>query len=121
MDGLVSARTSLVEDVKRDGQEQNQSLNSLLPRCVNGENRETHVEHTHDETTDNGPDNGTNATLNRSSTNEDGSDRVELVVSAGRGDRSACAGGRDDTGETGEHTHVDEDEEVDPLRLHTAH
>src|SRR3954463_15263353 len=84
--GSGRAGPALVEDVERDGRDEDEALDRLLPGGVDVHDREADVEHTHDERTDDGPGDLADTAGHRRPTDEGGGDGVELVVLAGGGD-----------------------------------
>src|SRR3954452_20602502 len=81
----------LVVDVERHSAEKNEALDQQLVVAVHPEDRHAVVEHTDDQTTDDGAGDGYNAARDRRGTDEDGRDRIQLeaVSCAGAGEVEA--------------------------------
>src|SRR5690554_2961992 len=85
--GTAATRTTLVEDVERDGEQEHHALDELLVVGADAHERHAVVEHTHDEATRDGTRDGTDTTRDGGTTDEGCRDRVELeqVARAGAG------------------------------------
>src|SRR5690625_958571 len=80
---LTCSNASLIPHIKRDREQQHQTLNGLL--VVNSDTHERHaiIHDTHDQTTDDGAHDGTDTTSNCRATNECGSNGIELEHGSG--------------------------------------
>ena len=116
----IRASTSLVVDVKTHRTQQHQALDNLLVVDPDAEDRHAIVHHAHDQRADHRAGDPPDTAIGRGSANKASRNDVELEAGPGLRRCGVEPRREHETSERGQHAHIDEGEEGQPLGLDTG-